>query len=283
MTNVRLAGYFTVTPPVTGTLATIGRGMIRFKSFGTIDLRGPDGELRGILTQPKRVALLLRLASERPGTFLRRDSLLAMFWPELDTTGARNALRQALFHLRRELGEGVIRNRGDDEVGLDPSLVRTDASEFEEAAAVGRWREALELVRGEVAPGLYVSDAAGFEEWLESRRGEVHQRATAGAWSLCREAETAGAFALAAAWARRALEYTPDDEAGLRRLMALLIRAGDGAGAAQAYAGFEERMRREYGLAPSPETVAVRQAIPVNAPPVLAGPTGDSRAVGRVP
>src|SRR5512147_1617605 len=112
----------------------IGRGMIRLKSFGTIDLRGPKGELRGILTQPKRLALLLRLASERPGTFLRRDSLLAMFWPELDATGARNALRQALFHIRRELGEGVIRNRGDDEVGLDPSLIRADASEFEEAA-----------------------------------------------------------------------------------------------------------------------------------------------------
>jgi len=241
--------------------------MIRFKSFGTIDLRDPDGELRGILTQPKRVALLLRLASERPGTFLRRDTLLAMFWPELDTAGARNALRQALFHLRRELGEGTIRNRGDDEVGLDPSLIRSDASEFEEAAAAGRWRDALELVRGEIAPGLYVSDAAGFEEWLESRRVEVRQRAAAGAWALCREAEAAGGLALAAGWARRALEYTPDDEAGLRRLMTISIRAGDGAGAAQAYSAFGERMRREYGLAPSPETVAVRQAIPMNTVP----------------
>ena len=244
--------------------------MIRFKSFGSIDLRGADGELRGILTQPKRLALLLRLASERPGTFLRRDSLLAMFWPELDTAGARNALRQALFHLRRELGEGVLLNRGDEEVGLDPGQFQSDVADFEEAAATDRWRAALDLLRGPLAPGLYVSEAEGFEEWLEGRRADIHRRAAGGAWALCGEAESAAAPALAASWARRAVEHTPDDEAGVRRLLALLIRSGDAAGAAQAYSAFEERMRREYGMAPSPETVALRQTIPLNAPPPLA-------------
>jgi DNA-binding SARP family transcriptional activator/tetratricopeptide (TPR) repeat protein len=266
LTNVILPGYFSVTLPVTATPPAIDRGMIRLKSFGTIDLRGPTGELRGVLSQPKRLALLLRLAAERPGTFLRRDALLAMFWPELDATGARNALRQALFHLRRELGEGVLLSRGDEEVGLDAGRLSSDVGEFEEAAATARWRVALDLLRGELAPGLYVADAAGFEEWLETRRADIRRRAAAGAWTLCREAESAGAPALAAGWARRALEHDPDDEKGLRRLLTLLIRSGDAAGAAQAYAAFEERMRREYGVAPSPETVALRRSIPSESP-----------------
>ena len=236
--------------------------MVRLKSFGTIDLRGDAGELRGLLTQPKRLALLLRLAAERPGTFLRRDTLLAMFWPELDTAGARNALRQALFHLRRELGEGVLVNRGDEEIGLDPARFNSDAADFEEAAAVGRWRAALDLLHGELAPGLYVSDAPGFEEWLEGRRAEVHRRAADGARVLCREAEAARSPAVAAGWARRAVEQAPDDEAGVRTLLRLLMESGDAAGAAQAYAAFEERMRREYGVAPAPETAALRHAIP---------------------
>jgi len=244
--------------------------MIRLKSFGSIDLRGPGGELRGVLSQPKRLALLLRLAAERPGTFLRRDTLLAMFWPELDAAGARNALRQALFHLRRELGEGVLVNRGDDQLGLDASLISADVADFEEAAAGGRWRVALDLVRGELAPGLYVSDASGFEEWLESRRRDIPRRAAEGAWALCREAEAAGAPALAAGWARRAVELEPDDEGGLRKLLRLLIQSGDGAGAAQVYASFEERMRREYGLAPSAETVVIRRSIPVDGPVIAA-------------
>ena len=245
--------------------------MVRLKSFGTIDLRGDGGDLRGVLTQPKRLALLLRLAAERPGTFLRRDTLLAMYWPELDAAGARNALRQALFHLRRELGEGVLVNRGDEEIGLDPARFNSDAADFEEAAATGRWRAALDLVHGELAPGLYVSDAPGFEEWLERRRADVHRRAAGGAWVLCREAAEARAPALAAGWARRAVEHAPDDEAGVRRLLRLLIESGDAAGAAQAYAAFEERMRREYGVAPSPETVAIRHAIP--AEPVVTAAT----------
>jgi DNA-binding SARP family transcriptional activator len=257
--------------------------MIRFKCFGAIDLRGPSGELRGILTQPKRLALLLRLAAGRPGDFVRRDTLLAMFWPELDTASARNALRQALFHLRRELGDGVLMNRGDDEVGLDPARLQSELSDFEEAAAEGRWRSALDLLRGELAPGLYVSDAGGFEEWLEAQRADIHRRAAVGAWALCREAESAGAPALAASWARRAVEHTPDDEAGVRRLLTLLLAAGDAAGAAQAYTAFEERLRREYDVAPAPETQAIRLAIPANASVAAEAPLPSPAALGAGP
>jgi len=242
--------------------------MIRLKSFGNIDLRGAGGELRGVLTQPKRLALLLRLAAERPGTFLRRDILLAMFWPELDTAGARNALRQALHHLRRELGDGVLVNRGDDEVGLDPKLIRSDVADFEEAAATGSWEQALELLTGELAPGLYVSDASGFEEWLEAKRADIHRRAAGGAWGLAREAEAGGIPAKAAIWARRAVQHAPEDEAGVRKLLELLIQAGDASGAVQAYAAFEDRLRREYGVAPAPETVAIRRTMLADVPDV---------------
>jgi serine/threonine-protein kinase len=252
--------------------------MIRFKSFGNIDLRGADGELRNILTQPKRLALLLRLAAERPGTFLRRDTLLAMFWPELDTAGARNALRQALFHLRRELGEGVLLNRGDEEVGLDPAQFRSDVADFEEAAATGRWQVALDLFQGELAPGLYVSEAEGFEEWLEEKRRDIRRRAAAGAWALSRDAEAEDRAGEAAAWARRAVVQAPDDEVGVRRLLQLLVAAGDAAGAVQVYAALEERLRREFGVAPSAETVAIRQAIVAEAPVVSAFPVAGGAA-----
>jgi DNA-binding SARP family transcriptional activator len=59
--------------------------MIRFHTLGVLDLRGPDGlELRSVLQQPKRLGLLAYLAIASPHRFHRRDSLLALFWPELD-------------------------------------------------------------------------------------------------------------------------------------------------------------------------------------------------------
>lgn len=242
--------------------------MIRLKAFGGMDLRDADRELRAVLSQPKRLALLLRLAAEPPGTFLRRDLLLAMFWPELDTSSARNALRQALFHLRHDLGEGVLVSRGDEEVGLDPAQFESDVGAFMESASERRWQDMLELVRGELAPGLHVPDAAPFEEWLDSRRQEIHRRVASAAWQLSEEAAAAGAPGLAAGWARRALAEDPDDEVALRRLLRLLMDAGDHAGAAKAYAAFEERLRREYGSAPAAETAAaIRRGPPSGGSP----------------
>jgi DNA-binding SARP family transcriptional activator len=89
--------------------------MIQFHTLGRLDLRGPDGvELRSVLQQPKRLGLLAYLAVASPRRFHRRDTLLGLFWPELDQEHARAALRRALYFLRAEHGPDVVTGRGDD-------------------------------------------------------------------------------------------------------------------------------------------------------------------------
>src|SRR3989442_1335006 len=64
--------------------------------LGGLNLLGVGGhELKSVLAQPKRVALLAYLAAATPKRLHRRDSLVALFWPELDQEHARAALRQA--------------------------------------------------------------------------------------------------------------------------------------------------------------------------------------------
>src|SRR2546427_8673502 len=71
--------------------------MIELRMLGRLSLTGADGrEVRGLLGQPRRLALLAYLAAASPQGFHRRDTLLALFWPELDQEHARAALRQAL-------------------------------------------------------------------------------------------------------------------------------------------------------------------------------------------
>src|SRR5215208_4043159 len=107
--------------------------MIRLLTLGAVDLRNDGREMSTVVAQPKRLALLVYLASARPRGFHSRDTLLALFWPESDGERARNSLRQALHHLRRSLGEGAVPGRGDREVGVDPALVECDAASFDQA------------------------------------------------------------------------------------------------------------------------------------------------------
>jgi DNA-binding SARP family transcriptional activator len=108
--------------------------MIELRTLGVLDLRDANGnEIRSVLQQPKRLALLAYLALASPRRYHRRDSLLAMFWPELDEEHARAALRRSLYYLRAGLGRDVIAGRGEDELAVSAEGFWCDATAFSEA------------------------------------------------------------------------------------------------------------------------------------------------------
>jgi DNA-binding SARP family transcriptional activator len=101
--------------------------MIEFRLLGTLRLTDAEGrEVKSLLTRSRRLALLAYLAAATPRDFHRRDTLLALFWPELDQEHARAALRQALHVVRAALGTEAVVNAGrrGDRPGLRPSVVR---------------------------------------------------------------------------------------------------------------------------------------------------------------
>ncbi len=232
--------------------------MIRLRLLGSLDLaadEGGDADL--VLRQPKRTALLAYLAVALPHGFHRRDALLALFWPEMATAHARDALNSALKILRQGLGAGVVVSRGGEEVAVAQDRIWTDAVALETALAEGRHQEALDLYRGDVLEGFHAADAAGFEEWMERERQRLRIVASKGARELADRKSAAGELGLAVHWARRAVELAPDDESDLRRLLELLDASGDHAGALHAYAAFASRLNKEYGGEPATETKAV--------------------------
>jgi TolB-like protein len=155
--------------------------VIQLRVLGPIELSDGDRELTRVLAQPKRFALLAHLTIASNG-FQRRDSLLALFWPELDDKHARSALNQALRFLRVELGgptDSIIVSRGAEEVGIDRSRVWCDAVALQELLSAGRTAEALELYRGDLLQGFFIDAAAGFEDWLERKRASLRSQAAA--------------------------------------------------------------------------------------------------------
>jgi len=227
----------------------------RLRTLGGLELDAADGRrIMSVLAQPKRIALLTYLAVGGVRGFKRRDTLMGLLWADLDAERARHALRQSVYVLRRALGPKVLVSRGDEELGLDAQHLWCDATEFERAAAGDRDEEALDLYEGDLLPGFFLSGAPEFERWLELERLRLARLASGSAWRLADRCEAEGKGREAAEWARRATERTLLDESALRRLIELLERQGDRAGAIQAYEGFTRRLATEYEAEPSVET-----------------------------
>jgi DNA-binding SARP family transcriptional activator len=236
--------------------------MYRLNLLGRFELIDADGRdcLAG-LSQQKRLALLVYLAGERPARFHRRDTIVALFWPDLDQAAARSALRQAVYYLRSQLGQEVIIARGQEEVGLNPKIVTTDLAQFEEAIADSRWQDALALARGPLGPGLHCEGASPeFSTWLDRRRREVRRQAS----QLIRAHDAAARrpdLAAAAEQLRQALDQGSFDEGLVRELMQAFVEDDNRAAALGLYKHFAERLRRDLEVDPSPRTRDLAEAI----------------------
>jgi DNA-binding SARP family transcriptional activator len=179
----------------------------------------------------------------------------------------RNALRQVVHGLRRSLGDGIILSRGDEQIRLEASRFRCDALRFEAAIAAGRLSEAVELYQGPLLPGFFVDGATGFERWLEDERSRLRALAVTATRRLSADAEAGGDLGAAIVWARLAVHHSDHDECSYRRLIGLLTRVGDRAGAVSTYLQLCRRLAHDYNCAPSPETEVLLHSIRAHAPP----------------
>lgn len=235
--------------------------MLELRLLGAFEasLAGQSGT--SLLAQPKRAALVAYLALESRGGLVRRDSLLALFWPEVDEAHGRRALNQALHHLRGVLGADVLITRGDDEVGLDHTRVDCDVLCVRELLAHDRLEEALAFYRGALLPGFHARASNDFEDWLERERRLLGDAARTAASTLSRRARAEGNTAAALHWARRAVDLDPFDEGCAQQLIRILMEDGNAAAAHLEFDRFAERIRRELDIEPSPATAALLQQV----------------------
>ena len=240
-----------------------GRGRVRLTVFGGLDLRGPDGEpIESVLAQSKRVAILVFLASESArGRSVPRERLLSHFWYEFDDERARNSLRTALHYLRKGVGPGVVLARADGALGTDPNRLSTDISDFLHAIDIADWDGAVAAYGGDLLDGFSLGDRGEFDAWIEGERLSLRRRAVDALWHHSVACENSGDLAEAVRSGRRAVELVPANEITLRRLLSLLDRLGNRAGAVATFENFVRQLEETYDLEPSPETTALIEQI----------------------
>jgi DNA-binding SARP family transcriptional activator len=231
--------------------------MIELRLLGMIELQCSElPDAGALLSRPSPTALLAYLSSATHAGFLRRDSIVTLFWPETSQAQARANLRKLVHSIRAQLGPDCIESRGDEELRVSPAAVWCDVAEFRNALRLDLLERAMELYRGALMPGFYLDGGGQFSHWLDDTRRQLARDAGKGALRLAeqhlRAAQRTQASDLAQFIARIGSDL--DDEYLFRKLLDLLLRLGDHSTALKMYDAFSARIDAEFGGRPAPET-----------------------------
>lgn len=254
--------------------------MLLLRTFGGLSLVRNGIPVAGAGAQRARLGLLavLAVAGDRG---VPRDRLLALFWPESDTERARGALKQALYAIRKDLGEVVI---GTDDLRLDPAHIETDVGRFEAALADGRLEAAVDAWSGPFLEGIHLRRSNELDGWIERERlrlGRLHGEALE---TLAAVYTEAGDPRAAVGWWRRRSEADPLSARVTLRLMDALTAAGDRETAIREGEACAVRIRAELEIQPDATLLdaieALRSGLPEahrEAPPTLRARAAESR------
>jgi predicted ATPase/DNA-binding SARP family transcriptional activator len=213
----------------------------------------------------KNAGLLVYLAlqSDRP---LPREVLATLLWPEESESDARNNLRQAVYQLRKVLGDlknpdapYLLATRQSVQFNADSNFT-LDVNHFWQSIDRGDLEAAVAVYHDDLLPG-FTCDSLPFEDWLRQEREQLHQAALEAMSEVTQEHLQAGRPDKAQAVARQQLALEPWRESACRQLMQAYALAGDRSNALAQYEQCREILWDELGVDPTEETVALFESI----------------------
>jgi DNA-binding SARP family transcriptional activator/tRNA A-37 threonylcarbamoyl transferase component Bud32 len=206
-----------------------------------------DGEIaRGPVAQRRRLALLALLASAREAG-LSREKIVGLLWAEHSPANARRILSEAIYVVRRAVGEVIVAG-GLDDLQLDSALLRSDVAEFRYARAQGRLDEAAELYVGDFLEGFRLDDAAPFERWADGERSRLRSEFAAILEKIAEQASSAGRLDEAVHRWQRLAAHDPYNARFAMGLMEAMTAAGEPTSAIRHAAVHATLMREELEL-----------------------------------
>lgn len=233
------------------------------------------------LESDKTRALLAYLAVQADHAH-RRESIIGLLWPEQPEETARHNLRQALFNLRRALGDHsaippfffitrdkIQFNRASDYyldlAEFDAHLAATDRHAHGQmetcAACMSNLQQAIDLYRGNFLQDFFLEDSAEFEAWALSLREQLHRRAQESLTHLANYYENLREYERAQRFVLRQLDLDSWREEAHCQLMRLLALGGQRGEALIQYEKCRRILSENLGIEPSVETRALYQQI----------------------
>ncbi len=228
--------------------------MLEIRLLGQFDLRS---EGRPVQIHSRPAQLLFAYLVLRAGAQHRREKLAGLIWPDMPEERARRNLRNALWRVRKAIGNQYILadrlsvgfNRANPH-WIDCAILRAsrDASSLDELAA------AVSLYQDELLPGFY-------DEWLILDRKELQTIYDRRIGHLLGRLEAEVRWEDVTRWAEHWIAHGGSLEPAFRAMMRAKFELGDIAGVAATYRRCVERLEEELGVAPSQETNALFQKL----------------------
>ncbi len=238
--------------PATSTRADANVMSFRLKLLGLPSLQREDGsDVEFPIGKP--LALLSYLAFEyRP---VRRDELAGLLWPDSSPDRARHSVRQAIWLIRRKLGEESI--QGDDPVSLSETVVSSDLEEFWTALSEGDMEAATKVWRGPFLSRLVLSECRAWEQWREEQREVLRLSLFKSLLSRCEDLKVGGREEECLGYLEVLLRLNPFSLEGRVLHIECLLRLGRVPAARQA---LEEARRELEGVDGAAEAIGELEA-----------------------
>jgi predicted ATPase/DNA-binding SARP family transcriptional activator len=228
--------------------------MLNIVLFGEFEIR-QDGKPVELSSRPAQTLLAYLLLNRE--TAHRRERLAGILWPDVMESSARQSLRNALWHLRRAIGEAYL-------LADKTSLAFNTAAPYTLDVAVLEREpipedlddliQVLSLYKGDLLPGFY-------EDWILLERERLRAVFERRMQSLLESLAEANRWPDLLVWAERWIAMGHVPEPAFRALMTAHAGLGDLARVATSYRRCVQALEDELGVPPSTETQDLYQRL----------------------
>ena len=201
----------------------------------------------------RNAAALVKLLALAPGRQLHRERVIDALWPDVPVDDAAPRLHKAAHYARRALGERSIVLTGAGVTLFPDEDVTVDAADFQaiaEKALADETGSALARTAAARAADGYRGDLLPqdpYEPWTQEPRERLRLLHV-------------GLLRAAQRW-DDVLAADPADEQAHVELMRKYVAAGDRRGALRQFERMDRVLRRELGVGPSDEALALRASL----------------------
>jgi DNA-binding SARP family transcriptional activator len=136
-----------------------------------------------------------------------RDEIGRLLWPGSSRERRQQSVRQALWLIRRLLGDEVL--QGEDPIRLVPGAVTADILELRSACLASDAGRVDTLWGGRLLGDFALAGVPEWDAWLEEERGRLEQFAGSALLAGAADALRQGDGALAVGWLSRAIAIGP--------------------------------------------------------------------------